>query len=90
LDRDNTRYKIQIEFDLANILEFKWIFTSYLYPKIWILARNNRRIKLISASIICSENFIRRILNNLFADKIIRVGRASEFVFSYCITFKRT
>jgi hypothetical protein len=40
LDQDSIRYKIRIEFNLSNTLEFRGIFTSYLYPKIWIRARN--------------------------------------------------
>jgi hypothetical protein len=34
LDQNSIRYKIRIEFNLAATLEFRGIFTSYLYPRI--------------------------------------------------------
>jgi hypothetical protein len=41
----------------------------------------------VLALIICSENFICRVEINLPGIKIVRVGRASEFVFAYSMDF---
>jgi hypothetical protein len=38
--------------------------------------------------IICTENLSRRVQINLSGIKIVRVGRASEFVFARAMNFK--